>query len=72
MNISLENFSTQDLVKEIEKRKKIELKKSVDEINRLLDYIKSLNEEVAYINDETYVLDSLFIGEDNKVYYSEK
>lgn len=71
MTPSLEKISTQDLLEELEKRKELELKSCVNEINKLLDHIRSFGVEVIYESDDSYSLGELYV-ENNKPYYTDK
>lgn len=71
----MKNISTEDLIKELEKRKKVEVPRLAKVMNDALKSIRALGVEVEYINDFCYRLDNIECKEEDgkiKVYYDDE
>lgn len=62
----MKNISTEDLIKELEKRKKAEVPRLVKTMNDALQMLKAFGVEVEYYNDN-YKLDKIECKEVNGV-----
>lgn len=67
----IESISTEDLVKELNKRKATELPKLIEEINAKVDLVKSLAEDICH-ETEAYRLVKLEQISDGSVIFVEE
>lgn len=70
----MKNISTEDLIKELEKRKKAEVPRLAKVMNDAIKSLKALGVDVEYSND-CYRLDKIECREENgklKVYYDDE